>query len=137
MKTTTRLAEEKKRKRNKGGRPQKDLDREQIEMLSEIQCTMEEIAAVMKVDRDTLENRYMSEIENGRQRGKTLLRRAQWHKAIVDANPTMQIWLGKVYLNQTDIEGIKQTCEPEVRRLLRIWADKGDMKKVAVVDDAV
>lgn len=128
MKTTTLIEEEKrKKKKNLGGRPKKELDIQQIETLAEIQCTMEEIAAVMRVDRDTLERRYMDEIKRGRERGKTLLRRAQWKKAISENSTAMQIWLGKVWLGQSDREPEKKsTCMPEARELLRLWTECGD-----------
>ena len=51
---------------------------------------------------DTLNRNYGDVINTGRTLGKVTLRRAQWRNAIEKNNVTMQIWLGKNVLNQTD-----------------------------------
>lgn len=114
-----KIERENRTKVKKGGRPRKELDREQIITLAEIQCTYEEIAAVMRVTRDTLRDNYSSEIELGRERGKTVLRRAQWHKAVVEANPYMLQWLGRFYLDQKENQKVEVNFEPLVRTLLK------------------
>jgi len=94
--------------KKKTGRPKKVIDYELVDSLCEIQCTGEEIASVLNVDYDTL-NRHMKNdfgksfteyFELKRKSGRASLRRKQWQMA--DNNPTMAIWLGKQYLNQTD-----------------------------------
>jgi len=40
---------------NKGGRPRKEIDQSFFEGLCEIQCTLEEIAGVLRVSQDTVE----------------------------------------------------------------------------------
>lgn len=73
-----------------------------------IQCTEEEIAAVCDVSVDTLERwckrtykRNFAEVfQEKRAGGKASLRRNQWK--LSETNPTMAIWLGKQYLDQTD-----------------------------------
>lgn len=103
----------------KGGGPKPmQLDERQIKELSNMQCTMGEIAAVMGCSVDTLERRYAEVIKSGREAGKTSLRRAQWNKAIKDGNPSMLIWLGKHYLDQHDEIKLSATQEPEVRKLM-------------------
>jgi hypothetical protein len=100
-------------------RPKLDLDEGQIFKLASIQCTMGEIAAVMKCSVDTLENRYSEVIKRGREDGKSSLRKAQFKKAL-EGNATMLIWLGKFYLGQKE-EINFTSSEPDVRALLEKW----------------
>ena len=94
---------------NKGGRPRKKIDWEQVISLCEIQCTGEEIAAVLKVHYNTLDSACKREFEEGfcdyykkaSLGGKTSLRRMQWKNAQKGSVP-MQIWLGKQMLGQSD-----------------------------------
>lgn len=107
-------------------RPTKQLDERQIKELAEIQCTMGEIASVMGCSVDTLENRYSEVIKEGRDHGKSSLRRMQYKKAL-EGNPTMLIWLGKHYLDQKEAVQLLGTQEPEVRKLLQRWEDGRDL----------
>lgn len=88
------------------GRPPLDLDKTQLEMLAKLQCTYEEIAAVMGCSVRTLERNFVALIEKGREDGKASLRRMQFKKAL-EGNPTMLIWLGKQHLNQADQQEIR------------------------------
>lgn len=72
-----------------------------VQRLAAIFCTMEEIAAVCNVSVDTLERRFADPIKRGKNIGKASLRRHQWQNA-ANGNATMQIWLGKQELGQTD-----------------------------------
>lgn len=73
-----------------------------------IQCTEEEICAVLDVTDKTLAawcrrtyGRRFSEVFTEKKAGgKASLRRNQWKLA--ETNPTMAIFLGKNYLGQTD-----------------------------------
>lgn len=82
------------------GRPHKELDVEQIERLAMIQCTMEEIAACMHTDVDTIITHFSEVIEKGKKEGKKSLRRLQFEHA--KKNAAMAMFLGKVYLDQVD-----------------------------------
>lgn len=97
---------------NKGGRPRKELSEEQFKMLVEmmkIQCTQDEICGVFGMTAETLNARLAERGEESfstlykkhQHDGKVSLRRAQF-KAAKDGNPTMLVWLGKQYLDQTD-----------------------------------
>ncbi len=94
---------------NKGGRPRKEIDQPHFERLCEIQATLEEIAHVLNVSEDTIERWCKRTYELGfadtykkfSATGKTSLRRYQF-EAAKKGNPTMLIWLGKQYLEQTD-----------------------------------
>ena len=94
---------------NKGGRPRKELDQQTFEKLCEIQCTLTEIAGVLRVSEDTVERWCERTYELGfaecfkkfSAAGKTSLRRHQFELAR-KGNATMLIWLGKQYLGQTE-----------------------------------
>jgi len=90
-------------------RPQVELDYKTLDGLCKLQCTGEECASVLGVDYDTLNaalqrdgnecfSEYLKKVGSG---GKASLRRMQW-KSAENGNATMQIWLGKQYLNQAD-----------------------------------
>ena len=91
------------------GRPLIDIDWDQVESMCKIQCTQEEIAAVVGCCLDTLQDRCTKEIgvsfseffKQKKEGGKASLRRNQW-KLAQDGNPTMLIWLGKNMLDQAD-----------------------------------
>ena len=93
----------------KNGRPQmilNDTGKETIEKLSAIMCTDEEIASVLGMSVDTLLNSnnrdaFLEHKQIGQSRGKMSLRRMQWATAN-KGNATMQIWLGKQHLGQTE-----------------------------------
>lgn len=82
---------------------------QKVKNLCAIQCTGEEVAAVMGVDYDTL-NRLLRD-KYGMQfgefykihssEGRASLRRSQW-KAAEKGNSALLVWLGKQYLGQTD-----------------------------------
>lgn len=83
------------------GRKPIELDEEMIGRLASIHCSVDEIALIMGCGRDTIYRNYMEIVEQGRAKGKMGLRRRQWEVA-QDGNPTMLVWLGKNWLNQTD-----------------------------------
>lgn len=86
------------------------INQEQFEKLCALQCTKDEIAGMFDVCSDTLLN-WCKETYNTdfstiykikSQNGKISLRRAQYKLALEKLNPTMLVWLGKQYLNQTE-----------------------------------
>ena len=90
-------------------RPKKIINQKQFEALCSIQCTKEEICNVLGVTEKTLNN-WCKEIYGNsfslvfaekRDLGKVSLRRTQW-KAAEKGNITMQIWLGKQILKQSE-----------------------------------
>ena len=99
---------------NRGGRPRKGIDMDAVEKLCVLQCTGEEIARYLGIDFDTLSSRLKETYGLGfseyfkRKRSKALvaLRSMQWQKA-ESGDTTMQIWLGKQYLGQTDRRDFK------------------------------
>lgn len=98
-------------KTNKSGRPKKEIDFDLVEKLCQIQCTGEEIASVLSINYDTLNNRvkeihkvnFSDYIKRFASTGKASLRRMQW-KSAEKGNTSMLIWLGKQYLDQREPE---------------------------------
>ena len=82
-------------------RPKLEIDEDQVRKLALIQCTMNEIAAVMKCSVDTLERRFADIIKEGREQGTMSLKRKQYEVAM-GGNVTMLIWLGKIVLKQVE-----------------------------------
>lgn len=92
------------------GRPAYELTEDQLKMvdgMAEIQCTDDEIAALLDVSPDWVAKKkandpdFSTRIEKGRERGKESLRRKQY-KLAEKGHPTMLIWLGKQVLGQRD-----------------------------------
>jgi hypothetical protein len=82
-------------------RPKLEIDPEQVQKLAMLQCTNVEIASFFNCDEGTIRKRFSDELRKGRESGKISLRRMQW-KSCENGNVTMQIWLGKQYLGQSD-----------------------------------
>lgn len=92
--------------KKRGPKP-KPINIEQVQILASIQCTYEEIAAVIKIkkrafiDRVNADPALKAAIEEGWQNGKASIRRQQF-KLLEAGNATMAVWLGKNYLGQRD-----------------------------------
>ncbi len=115
----------------KRGRPRLIIDKRLFENLCAIQCTLEEICSVLDCDNKTVETwckyeygKNFSEIfSKKRKRGLVSLRRAQFQKAIDEKNTTMQIWLGKQWLGQTEKEHVKVDSKVGVTTLADLMID--------------
>jgi hypothetical protein len=85
------------------GRPKKVIDYSTVERLAAIMCTQEEIANYLNIHVSTLlrDKEFCDTYKKGLDKGKMSIRRQQY-KSAEDGNVTMQIWLGKQYLNQRD-----------------------------------
>ena len=95
------------------GRPRKELsdaDFDKLVAMIRIQCTRDEICDVLGMAESTLDRRIKDRREGcfealykkNQGQGKASLRRAQWKNATENNNATMQVWLGKQILGQTD-----------------------------------
>lgn len=102
------------------GRPKKKVDWDRARELAGLQATEKEIAAdqgmhvstfIRHLKDETEYNNFTEWFEVKRQPGLNSLRAKQFKKAVEQDNTTMQIWLGKNWLNQTDKQ--KQTIEEE------------------------
>ena len=96
------------------GRPRINLAPEQVRKLAAIHCTVDEIADVMAVSRDTIYRNYKNELDMGRAEGKMTLRADQL-KAARNGSGAMLIWLGKQILGQKDQQEIAVVDEEEKR----------------------
>jgi hypothetical protein len=85
------------------------IDEEVVSILAQEFCTNEEIAAVLRIDLDTVTARCSELIKNGRQLGKQSLRRLMWQHAKV--HPGMAIFLAKNLLGMSDITQIDHAIE--------------------------
>lgn len=94
---------------NNGGRPKKEFDQKTFEGLCQILCTKDEICNIFECNEQTL-TAWCQEIygcgfcdiyKKLSDGGKASLRRMQF-KSATNGNVTMQIWLGKQYLGQSD-----------------------------------
>lgn len=90
-------------------RPRKEVNWKQVEKMCHIDCTGEEIAAVLGISYDTLDRACIREqnqsfadyFSQKRGVGNTSLRRRQY-KAAMDGSNAMLIWLGKQRLGQSE-----------------------------------
>lgn len=102
--------------KNKVGRPRFEIDWNQVEQMCAIHCTGEEIAGVLGCSYDTLERAIKREYElsfaeyfaQKSAKGKVSLRRKQY-SAAMEGDKTMQVWLGKNWLGQTDSHEVVNT----------------------------
>lgn len=93
------------------GGPRKPIPYTQIEALSRLHPSDEEIAGFCGISRTTLEEwkkdaEFQACVERGRANGKLNLRRRQLKKA-EDGDGTMLVWLGKNLLGQADKNEVK------------------------------
>jgi len=105
------MSETTEKPKSKRGRPPAlQADEETLKTLrslGQIHCTTKEAAAVLGVSEPTFiaflkrHKKAREEFENGKENGKASLRRMQFRSA-ENGNTTMQIWLGKQYLEQKE-----------------------------------
>src|ERR1041384_4158901 len=94
--------------RSGAGRKAIPIDLLELEKLSALQCTVEEIAAWFRVTARTIANRrerdpeFRDVMERGRAMGRISVRRSQM-KLMDGGNAAMGIWLGKQLLGQRDL----------------------------------
>ena len=99
--------------KNPVGRPRKEIERKHLEELCNMWCTINEICNFFNVTEPTLDTRvksfgydnFLGFYKEHSADGKMSLRRAQLSKALYDdaqGNVTMQLWLGKQHLGQTE-----------------------------------
>lgn len=100
------------------------LDEKLIEELAGLACTVEDIARICKCSKDTLERRYMENLELGRANTRMSIRREQYTVAMDKehkSQATMLIWLGKILCEQSEVQAFlsklsDETLAGELRR---------------------
>jgi len=93
------------------GRRPVHIDPIELEKLSSIHCTDEEIAGFFGVSARTIRNKrkhpeYAAAMERGKAKGRISLRRSQW-KAAEKGNASMLQFLGKQVLGQRDVTPVE------------------------------
>ena len=84
------------------GRPKKyNIDVEQVEKLASFGCSNTEIASFFGCSKDLISKSYSTNVSKGKDKGKIRLRQLLW-KSAEKGNVTMQIWLGKQLLGQSE-----------------------------------
>ena len=78
-----------------------NIDVKQLENLARFGCTNIEIAQFFGCDESTVRKGYSEFLTKGRATQKLRLRQLQW-KSAESGNVTMQIWLGKQILGQSE-----------------------------------
>ena len=105
--------------KSKGGRPQRQVDWEQVNKLCLIQCTQQEIADILRCHVQTLESAaqrdhsisFTEYYKIHCAQGKASLRR-QMFKSAMKGNPAMQIWLSKNYLGMKENWNLPDNIAP-------------------------
>jgi hypothetical protein len=89
-----------------------DIDPEQVEKLAYRGWSTKEIADFYECTYQTIRNRFSNILLKARTSRKGDLRDAQWKSAVTNGNVTMQIWLGKQELDQSEY-GMRNEDEEE------------------------
>jgi len=106
--------------KKKMGRPIKTINWKQVDQCCKVQCTQDEIAAILGVGIDTLTQKckedhgitFQEYSKHKSAGGKMSIRRKQFARANKGSD-TMLIWLGKQYLGQKDkVEHGNDTDKP-------------------------
>lgn len=124
------------------GRPRIELDQQTFEGLCEIQCTLQEIAGVLRCSEDTIERwckrtygeKFAETYKKFSAVGKMSLRRYQFKLA--EKSTAMAIWLGKQYLGQRDIINVESKTDGKLAELIDGLKDKDDLYTEAEGVDA-
>jgi len=95
------------------------INEEDVRKLAERFWTMTEIAAFFNCSDKTISNRFSDIVVKGKENGRAKLRDIQLRSAM-NGNVTMQIWLGKQYLNQIDKVNVNGLSDEETERLRQI-----------------
>lgn len=88
--------------KNPVGRPELDIDDEEVLKLAKMGCTVQEMADFFGCSKDTLERRYGNTYRKGMANVKMSLRRSMLRNAIENNNSSVQIWLSKQYLGMRE-----------------------------------
>ena len=122
-------------------RPKKIINQKQFESLCAIQCTEEEICAVLDVCNDTLDTwcmntykkRFSTVFREKRVGGKASLRRMQWKLA--ETNPSMAIFLGKNMLGQSDRPEQENTADKIIQGMATLIESMSKIEPNRSIED--
>lgn len=91
----------KSEKQPKRGRPEKEIPVEKVLQLAVLGAKNTEIADFFGCDEGVIRKRFQPQLVEGRAQRKMKIRKWQWDSAEA-GNVTMQIWLGKNELGQSE-----------------------------------
>ena len=111
------------------GKPKREFSDAQIKKMKELAfagCQTLTIASIMGIPRETIDSRPdIQRLLTKKRADRKLTLRQQQNKTSKDGNVTMQIWLGKQVLDQTDKLNTKHGVDDEsMGRLLEILDGK-------------
>lgn len=95
-----------------GGQDLVEIDETALYAAALTHASFEQLGIIFGVDGGRLKDPlqpWRAIIEKARAEKKQELLAAQFKSAITDRNPTMQIWLGKQYLGQQDVQRTEHT----------------------------
>ena len=143
-------------KKKSPGRPKKPIDWKVFEAFCKLQATQQEVCGALSISHEALNQKiaeYYGDDDDGKPynflkihreigaEGLISLRRSQFENAINRKNSSMQIWLGKQYLNQRDksdlttdgarVEGMQivvesEQAKTELQKALDVISNKND-----------
>jgi hypothetical protein len=95
----------------KQGRPELDLtvDVAMVYEAAKTHASYEQLGRIFGLGASTMKDKFEEVVLKARAEAQKNLLSAQFQTAINDRNPTMQIWLGKQYLDQRDVTRVEQT----------------------------
>ena len=123
------------------GRPPKEFNKQIFENLCQIQCTVNEVEAVLQSDQRTVDNwckreygeSFSTVYKRFAESGKPSLRRYQWNLA--KTNASMGIWLGKQYLDQKDHKDEQVVDEQTIAQFSMLMKQIGDIQSARKIED--
>lgn len=86
-----------------------EIDYEALFEAAKTHASYKTLALIFGIGEMTMRNNFAHIIEEARAHKQKELLTAQFDTAITDRNPTMQIWLGKQYLEQKDVSRVEQS----------------------------
>lgn len=91
------------------GHPEIVIEEGQLYEAALTHASFEQLGRIFGVGGQTIYAKYYDLVMKARAEKQKELLAAQFSTAITDRNPTMQIWLGKQYLDQKDTSRVEQT----------------------------
>jgi hypothetical protein len=100
--------------KNRGGRPKAEIDGDVVRQLAMIGCTTEVIARHFHVCRDTIENRFRHELEEGRSDGQIRIRGKLFQAAMNGSQRALEVCavnLCGMSLNKPDVQVVTNVIQ--------------------------
>ena len=100
--------------KNRGGRPKAEIDGDVVRQLAMIGCTTEVIAQHFHVCRDTIENRFRHELEEGRSDGQIRIRGKLFQAAMNGSQRALEVCavnLCGMSLNKPDVQVVTNVIQ--------------------------